>query len=132
MGTELAIIKVIEHPNIVELIDVYEDEDKIYIMLELMKGGELFDYIIQKLIVSEFETALVVYQLLSTLFYLHECGIVHRDLKPENVLIEMESLEDRIKKVMITDFGLSKMMSPKELVYDMCGTLSYVAPEVLA
>ena len=132
MGTELAIIKVIEHPNIVELIDVYEDEDKIYIMLELMKGGELFDYIIQKLIVSEFETALVVYQLLSTLFYLHECGIVHRDLKPENVLIEMENLEDRIKKVMITDFGLSKMMSPKELVYDMCGTLSYVAPEVLA
>ena len=96
LGTELAIIKVIEHPNIVQLIDVYENEDKIYILLELMKGGELFDYITKKLIISESETSLSIYQLLVTLFYLHQCGIVHRDLKPENILIQMDNENDRI------------------------------------
>lgn len=70
-------------------MDVYEDQKKIYIVMELIEGGEMFDYITKWLILTEAETALIIYQIIYTINYLHECGIVHWDLKPENILIEM-------------------------------------------
>lgn len=71
----------------------------------------------------------IMRQLIEGIGYLHECGIIHRDLKPENILIEPYSKNQfRIK---ITDFGLSKLGTPAELVFDCCGTPAYVAPEVL-
>lgn len=91
MNTELAIIKILEHPHVVELIDVYEDAHKIFIVTEFVQGGELFHYLENKKFLPEDEAALLVYQLLYTLKYIHECGIVHRDLKPENILVEVES-----------------------------------------
>jgi carbon catabolite-derepressing protein kinase len=60
------------------------------------------------------------------------CGIVHRDLKPENILVEETPVNHQVAKVKITDFGLSKIMLPGELMYDSCGTPAYVAPEVLS
>ena len=131
LGTELAIVKVIKHPNIVELVDVYEDMDKLFIVSELIEGGELFDYISKKGLLSESEAALISYQILDTLEYLHECSIVHRDLKPENILVELDASETKCKRIKVTDFGLSKMMNPNEKITEMCGTLAYVAPEVL-
>jgi len=129
LNTELAIVKILEHPHIVELIDVYEDAHKICIVTEFVQGGELFHYLEKKRFLPEDEAALIIYQMLYTLKYIHECGIVHRDLKPENILVEI--VDEKVKNIRITDFGLSKMMTPEELCFEMCGTLSYVAPEIL-
>jgi serine/threonine protein kinase len=95
-------------------VDVYEDKKKIYIVMELIEGGELFDYIIKRQIFTEAEAALIIYQIIYTINYLHECGIVHRDIKPENILIEMNESGSHCQNIKITDFGLSKMMSPNE------------------
>ena len=131
LGTELAIIKVIEHPYITEVIDVYEDAKKIYIVMEIIDGGELFEYVVKNMVLSESEAALIGYQILSTLGYMHEASVVHRDLKPENILIELDEKTGFVKGIRITDFGLSKMMNPNKKYNEMCGTLAYVAPEVL-
>ena len=131
LRTELAIIKLLNHPYIAELKEVYEDMKRIYIVLEFVEGGELFDYLSEKKVLPEAEAALVAYQMLQALLYLHQCGIMHRDLKPENILVIKNPRFDRIEFIKITDFGLSKMILPNELCYEGVGTPSYVAPEVL-
>ena len=112
LGTELAIIKVIEHPYVTQVIDVYEDAKKIFIVMEIIEGGELFEYVVSKLVIPEAEAALIAYQMLSTVAYMHEAGVVHRDLKPENILIDVDKSHGHVRGIRITDFGLSKMMSP--------------------
>jgi serine/threonine protein kinase len=92
----------------------------------LLIGGELFERIVGRPRFSELEAAKLLRPLLEAVAYLHDLGIVHRDLKPENILCG-EELED----LKIADFGLSKMILPKETMDSACGTLSYVAPEVL-
>ena len=72
----------------------------------------------------------IMRQIIQGIGYLHECGIIHRDLKPENILIET-SAESQDFTIKITDFGLSKLGSPAETIFDCCGTPAYVAPEVL-
>lgn len=96
--------------------------------MEQVHGGDLQSYL-QKTVVSEADMVEIMRQLITGIGYLHESGIIHRDLKPENILIETISPDEfRIK---ITDFGLSKLGSPAELIFDCCGTPAYVAPEVL-
>jgi calcium/calmodulin-dependent protein kinase I len=92
----------------------------------MLKGGELFERIVGRPRFTEEEAARLLRPLLESVAYLHDLGIVHRDLKPENILCG-EELED----LKIADFGLSKMVLPKERMDSACGTLSYVAPEVL-
>ncbi len=94
--------------------------------MEMLKGGELFERIVGRPRFSEEECCKVIRPLLESVAYLHDLGIVHRDLKPENILCG-ENLED----LKIADFGLSKMILPTEKMEAACGTLSYVAPEVL-
>ena len=83
------------------------------------------------------DIAKIIKQALEALGYLHACGVVHRDIKPENILVELEdpvheSLKSQaLKCIKITDFGLSKIMTPKDEVVDCCGTPAYVAPEIL-
>jgi len=98
----------------------------IYIVMEMLQGGELFQRIVGRPRFSEAEAAKIIRPLLEAIAYLHDLGIVHRDIKPENILCGAE-LED----LKIADFGLSKMILPKEKMDKACGTLSYVAPEVL-
>ena len=100
--------------------------------MEIIEGGEMFEYIVQKLVLPEAEAALIAYQMLSTLAYMHEASVVHRDLKPENILIDINPDHGHVQSIRITDFGLSKMMNPNTKYHEMCGTLAYVAPEVLA
>lgn len=79
----------------------------------------------------EREAALITYQILEALQYLHLAGIVHRDLKPENILVERDPQTNEVLHIKLTDFGLSKIIVPGEIMMDSCGTPAYVAPEVL-
>lgn len=101
---------------------------KFYLVMELVQGKELFDKIVERGQYSEKDAAHIVRQILSAVEYLHKNDIAHRDLKPENLLLVKPKDPTEI---VITDFGLSKFAAPHEAMKAACGTLSYVAPEVL-
>jgi len=133
LKTEIDIMKKVSHPNCVSFTEVYESRTKLYIIMELVTGGELFDRIIEKEHYSEKEAAACFQQVIEAIDYLHSIGIVHRDLKPENILYKDKS-EDSLVKV--ADFGLGAMLdldptSGSAALKTVCGTPSYVAPEVL-
>eukprot|EP01138_Halocafeteria_seosinensis_P010784 gb/GECG01011014.1/.p1 GENE.gb/GECG01011014.1/~~gb/GECG01011014.1/.p1 ORF type:complete len:1451 (+),score=219.92 gb/GECG01011014.1/:1-4353(+) len=126
LRTEIAILKLVNHPHIIRLENVYETSSLLYIVMEFLQGGELFDRIVGRSRFKEDEARELVKPLVDAMAYLHSLGIAHRDLKPENVLTG-ETLHD----LKIADFGLSKIIHPTEKMNKPCGTLSYVAPEVL-
>ncbi|XP_053408768.1 serine/threonine-protein kinase DCLK3-like isoform X6 [Mercenaria mercenaria] len=125
---EIEIMKDCNHPNIVKLYEEYETVDKIYLVMELVKGGDLFDAITQSVKFGEVDAAHMVKDLCSALFYLHSRVIVHRDLKPENLLVHRN--KDMTISLKLADFGLA--MDVKEAIYTVCGTPTYVAPEILS
>ncbi|XP_074861208.1 calcium/calmodulin-dependent protein kinase type 1 [Carettochelys insculpta] len=129
LENEIAVLHKIKHPNIVALDDIYESGGHLYLIMELVSGGELFDRIVEKGFYTERDASQLVRQILDAVRYLHERGIVHRDLKPENLLYY--SL-DPDSKIMISDFGLSKIEGCGSVMSTACGTPGYVAPEVLA
>lgn len=127
--SEIEIMKRIQHPCIISMKDIYEDDSKVYIIMELVTGGELFDRIVDRGAYSENHAALLFKSLVEGIKYLHERGIAHRDLKPENILYANETNESPVK---ISDFGLSKIVKQQEIMQTCCGTPGYVAPEVLS
>ncbi|XP_010173095.1 calcium/calmodulin-dependent protein kinase type 1G [Antrostomus carolinensis] len=128
LENEIAVLKKIKHENIVSLEDIYESTTHFYLVMQLVSGGELFDRILERGVYTEKDASVVIHQVLTAVKYLHENGIVHRDLKPENLLY---LTPDENSKIMITDFGLSKM-EQNGIMSTACGTPGYVAPEVLA
>jgi Ca2+-binding EF-hand superfamily protein/RIO-like serine/threonine protein kinase len=126
---EIEILKICQHPSIIKLLDVFENQDYIYIVMEYLKGGDLFNYLEKRdFTISESRARDLTHSMAVGIFYLHSFGIAHRDLKPENILMTDESDDAQPKLV---DFGLSKIVGPSEKCHDPFGTLSYVAPEVL-
>ena len=126
---EIEIMKISQHPNLIRLLDVFENLEYIYIVMELMEAGDLFSYLERrKFRIPERDAARITHSLAAGLYYLHNYGIVHRDLKPENILMVSEDDDSDVK---IMDFGLSKMIGPSELCTEPFGTLTYVSPEVL-
>ncbi|CAG9561957.1 unnamed protein product [Danaus chrysippus] len=125
---EVNILKALKHPFIISTEEVFESSDAVYIVLELMQGGELFDRISKQGRLSERLTRFLFRQMVLAVKYLHSQGITHRDLKPENVLLESKEEETLVK---ITDFGLSKFVGEDSFMKTMCGTPLYLAPEVL-
>jgi len=126
---EIEILKVCQHPSIIRLLDIFENETDIYLVLEYMKGGDLFDYLQRRdFTVSEELACNFAHQIATGIFYLHSYGVAHRDLKPENIIVSDDSGTPEIK---ISDFGLSKIVGPKETSKEPFGTLSYAAPEIL-
>ena len=127
---EMSVMKLVRHPNVMRLEQVFETKSKIYMVMPLYLGGDLYEYMKHNARhgLKEDESRQVIYNVLSALKYLHSVGIVHRDLKPENLLLVRENEPTNI---VITDFGLSKFAAPHEAMKAACGTLSYVAPEVL-
>jgi len=125
---EMAILQKVHHPNIIALIEMSDTEDKLYFVMELVTGGELFDRIVEKGSYSEEDAKELVRKIVSAVEYLHGKGIAHRDLKPENLLVK--SLENDTE-VKIADFGLSKIIDQEKMMQTACGTPGYVAPEVL-
>ncbi|KAK2858786.1 hypothetical protein Q5P01_003406 [Channa striata] len=126
---EIAVLRKIKHENIVALEDIYESSDHLYLIMQLVSGGELFDRIVEKGFYTEKDASTLIRQVLDAVNYLHKMGIVHRDLKPENLLYFNPQDES---KIMISDFGLSKMEGSGDVMSTACGTPGYVAPEVLA
>ncbi|KAL7559907.1 hypothetical protein ACA910_007275 [Epithemia clementina (nom. ined.)] len=124
---EAAILQQLNHPYIVNLIDVYVNSNALFIVMELLQGGDLFDRIVARERYAEIASRRVLRRLLSAVHYLHhECNIVHRDLKPENILLVSQTNDIHIK---ITDFGLAKNCD--QGLKTFCGTPQYFAPEVL-
>lgn len=110
--TEIEALRQLQHPGIIRLYDVYISDEKIYIVMELMEGGELFDYVVQKGTLTEEEASKIVRKVTSAMVFMHDKNIVHRDLKPENLLLKRKprSPNDEID-VKVIDFGLSKVGS---------------------
>ncbi|KAF9332509.1 hypothetical protein BG006_004621 [Podila minutissima] len=129
IDTEISVLSKVRHPNCVSLLELFETEDAVYLITDLAAGGELFDQLLQKGSYTEGDAARLVYQILLGVAYLHDRDIVHRDLKPENLLFSDKTESARL---MITDFGLSKVLTAQnDVLMTACGTPGYVAPEVL-
>ncbi|CAH1153600.1 unnamed protein product [Phaedon cochleariae] len=128
LENEIKVLRRLRHPNIVQLLETFEDKSKVYLIMELVTGGELFDRIVEKGSYTEKDAADLIRQVLEAVDYMHVQGVVHRDLKPENLLYYSP---DEDSKIMISDFGLSKM-EDSGIMATACGTPGYVAPEVLA
>uniref|UniRef100_A0A672V1F8 Ribosomal protein S6 kinase n=1 Tax=Strigops habroptila TaxID=2489341 RepID=A0A672V1F8_STRHB len=119
-----------QHPNIITLKDVYDDGKHVYVVTELMKGGELLDKILRQKFFSEREASAVLFTITKTVEYLHTQGVVHRDLKPSNILYVDES--GNPESIRICDFGFAKQLRAENgLLMTPCYTANFVAPEVL-
>jgi len=129
LSREINIMKKLQHKNIVQLFDIYETVSDLFLVLEFVPGGELFDQIVERGSYSEHDAAALVRQILEGIDYMHKHGVVHRDLKPENLLCSNPSSATS-SIIKIADFGLSKDLETGNL-QTSCGTPSYVAPEVL-
>jgi len=120
---EVDILLKLDNPNILKIFDFYYDDKNYYIITEYLRGGELFDKILQVGFFSEKMAANIIKQLLSGVNYLHKQGIVHRDLKPENILLESNNKNDLFIKII--DFGTSIFMKDSEILMETTGTVSY-------
>ncbi|XP_052398719.1 ribosomal protein S6 kinase alpha-3 isoform X5 [Carassius gibelio] len=119
-----------QHPNIITLKDVYDDGRSVYLVTELLKGGELLDKILRQKFFSEREASAVLHTITKTVEYLHAQGVVHRDLKPSNILYVDESGDP--ESIRICDFGFAKQLRAENgLLMTPCYTANFVAPEVL-
>ena len=127
--TEIDVMKLCHHPNVVHLLDHFENAEYIFIVMEYIRGGRLTDYMKEKKFnFTEKRAAEIIYQISQGVKYLHKYGIIHRDLKPDNIMLTEASDKGQIK---IMDFGLSKILGKKEKAMDGFGTLTFVSPEVL-
>ncbi|KAH9787297.1 CBL-interacting serine/threonine-protein kinase 9 [Citrus sinensis] len=125
---EISTMKLIKHPNVIKIIEVMASKTKIYIVLEFIDGGELFDKIAKHGRLKEDEARRYFQQLINAVDYCHSRGVFHRDLKPENLLLDSYGV------LKISDFGLSaisQQVREDGLLHTACGTPNYVAPEVL-
>lgn len=128
--SELCVLRRVRHTNIIQLIEVFETQERVYMVMELATGGELFDRIIAKGSFTERDATRVLQMVLDGVKYLHTLGITHRDLKPENLLYYHPGMDS---KIMITDFGLASARKKGDdcLMKTTCGTPEYIAPEIL-
>lgn len=125
---EIDIMARVQHTNVLRLFEIFDTDQKLSLVMELVNGGELFYKIVDKGSYSELEARDIVRQLVEGVDYLHNQGIAHRDLKPENLLCSETEHGVVIK---IADFGLSKAFSGESALETSCGTPDYAAPEVL-
>ncbi|XP_074128619.1 serine/threonine-protein kinase DCLK2 isoform X1 [Sminthopsis crassicaudata] len=125
---EVSILRRVKHPNIIMLIEEMDTATELFLVMELVKGGDLFDAITSSTKYTERDGSAMVYNLASALKYLHGLNIVHRDIKPENLLVC--EYPDGTKSLKLGDFGLATVVEGP--LYTVCGTPTYVAPEIIA
>ncbi|KAF6735259.1 Serine/threonine-protein kinase DCLK2 [Oryzias melastigma] len=125
---EVAVLRRVRHPSIIQLIEVDETPTQLFLVMELVKGGDLFDAITSSTKYSERDASAMVYNLAGAIKYLHRMNIVHRDIKPENLLVC--EYPDGTKSLKLGDFGLATVVEGP--LFTVCGTPTYVAPEIIA
>ncbi|KAF8109355.1 hypothetical protein N665_0097s0010 [Sinapis alba] len=123
---EIKILKLLMHPHIIRQYEVIETPEDIYVVMEYVKSGELFDYIVEKGKLHEDEARFLFQQIISGVEYCHRNKIAHRDLKPENILLDTKC------NIKIADFGLSNVMHDGHFLKTSCGSPNYAAPEVIS
>lgn len=128
---EISIMRKLNHKNIIKLYEVYETTHSLYLVIELIKGGELMKKIKEKSQYSFLDIQKFMQNFLEALFHIHSNKIMHRDLKPENLLLRTG---ENIHDLLLVDFGLSSFtnINPNEVLFKRCGTPGFVAPEILA
>eukprot|EP00929_Paragymnodinium_shiwhaense_P015562 TRINITY_DN123673_c0_g1_i1.p1 TRINITY_DN123673_c0_g1~~TRINITY_DN123673_c0_g1_i1.p1 ORF type:complete len:735 (-),score=223.05 TRINITY_DN123673_c0_g1_i1:210-2414(-) len=137
LKTEIEITKLVDHPNLIKLFETYETDDKLFLVLELAQGGNLFNLVDKSCKsdstvggFSDRQGAIAMQQVLRAIYYMHKNFVIHRDLKPENVLSSAKvTIERTVLKV--TDFGLSCFFKEGQMFKTKAGTPTYMAPEVL-
>lgn len=123
---EVAILKLIEHPNIVKLFDIWENRNEIYLIMEYVENGDLFTYISCNGALTEESSLYVFRQMMNAVQYCHNFNICHRDLKPENILLKSNG------QIKIADFGMAALhQGPRYHLQTSCGSPHYAAPELL-
>ena len=124
---EIVIMKLIDHPNIMRLYDVWETSTELYLILEYVEGGELFDYLCKRGRLSTSEALGYFQQIIAAIDYCHRFNIAHRDLKPENLLLDQD------RNIKVADFGMAawQMNNTSGLLRTACGSPHYAAPEVI-
>ncbi|XP_029923130.1 serine/threonine-protein kinase DCLK1b [Myripristis murdjan] len=125
---EVSILRRVKHPNVVLLIEEMDTQSELYLVMELVKGGDLFDAITSSNKYTERDASSMLFNLASAIKYLHSLNIVHRDIKPENLLVYEH--QDGSKSLKLGDFGLATVVNGP--LYTVCGTPTYVAPEIIA
>ncbi|KAH0846147.1 hypothetical protein FOPE_11009 [Fonsecaea pedrosoi] len=122
---EVVIMKLIEHPNIINLYDIWENRGELYLVLEYVAGGELFDYVSGNGALPEDEAVRLFRQIIAGLSYCHRFNICHRDLKPENILL------DSNRNIKLADFGMAALQPDGTWLNTSCGSPHYAAPEII-
>ncbi|XP_011667004.1 serine/threonine-protein kinase BRSK2 isoform X3 [Strongylocentrotus purpuratus] len=122
---EIAIMKLIEHPHVLGLYDVYENRKYLYLILEHVAGGELFDYLVKKGRLTPREARRFFRQIISAIDFCHSYSICHRDLKPENLLLDDKN------NIRVADFGMASLQLDSSLLETSCGSPHYACPEVI-
>ncbi|KAL3460660.1 hypothetical protein BJX64DRAFT_300594 [Aspergillus heterothallicus] len=122
---EVVIMKLIEHPNVISLYDVWENRGELYLVLEYVEGGELFDYVSKHGPLPEEEAVRLFRQIIAGLGYCHRFNICHRDLKPENILLDGDH------NVKLADFGMAALQPAGHWLNTSCGSPHYAAPEII-
>ncbi|KAL3232702.1 putative serine/threonine-protein kinase HSL1 [Nakaseomyces bracarensis] len=123
---EIVIMKLISHPNVMGLLEVWENKSELYLVLEYVDGGELFDYLVARGKLSEPEAVHYFKQIIQGVAYCHSFNISHRDLKPENLLLDKKN-----KIIKIADFGMAALELPNKLLETSCGSPHYASPEIV-
>ncbi|XP_073348166.1 serine/threonine-protein kinase DCLK1b isoform X2 [Pagrus major] len=126
--SEVSILRRVKHPNIVLLIEEMDTHSELYLVMELVKGGDLFDAITSSNKYTERDASCMLFNLASAIKYLHSLNIVHRDIKPENLLVYEHT--DGSRSLKLGDFGLATVVNGP--LHTVCGTPTYVAPEIVA
>ncbi|KAL6705497.1 serine/threonine-protein kinase gin4 [Coniothyrium glycines] len=123
---EICIMKLLDHPNIVRLYDIWENRDELYLIMEFVEGGELFSYIHEQGGLIEIHAVHIFRQIIAALIYCHRINIHHRDLKPENILLDRDTMT-----VKLVDFGMAALQPIGKKLTTPCGSPHYAAPEVI-
>ncbi|WVR03489.1 hypothetical protein IAU60_000480 [Kwoniella sp. DSM 27419] len=123
---EIVIMKLIDHPNVLNLYDVWETSTELYLIMEYVPGGELFDYLVKRGRLPMSEALHYFQQIIHAVDYCHRFNICHRDLKPENLLL------DKDKNIKVADFGMAAWEAGERMLETSCGSPHYASPEIVA
>ncbi|CAE8686186.1 unnamed protein product, partial [Polarella glacialis] len=129
---EVAVMKTLDHPNIVKLFETFEDDQHIFLVMELCTGGDVQEKLVEQGVLTEAQTSIVIRAVLGVLAYLHANHYVHRDIKPENVMYKDNRADAYVQHLRVVDFGYSCMHQVGHPLMTKVGSPYYVAPEVLA